>query len=149
MSMSELRTLSQQNRPAFVAVTRWLRAGGQLWVNDAGDDYEHVPELSTLLQITKKIDLSSDENAKDTSMGTVAFSVGTGWRPVQFSKGNNEGQVATFLNHETGAVQTVRDPDAIAKLENDANYTLTGRRFETAGENPGVITAANSSEWFI
>jgi hypothetical protein len=151
MSMSELRALSQQNPNAFRAVARWLRAGGQLWINDAGAEYEHLPELSALFSLPEKLILSTDASMKESGKGLASeYAIGTGWEPIRFNKGNTEGQVATFLNHATGAVQTVRDPDTIAKLQGDTtNYSMTGMRFESAGENPGTITAADSSEWFV
>lgn len=150
LSVSELRTLSQQNPAAFRAIARWVRAGGQLWVNDVGDEYEHLPELSTMFQLPEKLVTAAEASKKDDAKGLVSeFSFGTGWQPIRFNKGSTEGQVATFLNHTTGAVQTVRDPDTIVKLQGDSNYSMTGMRFESAGENPGVITAADSSEWFV
>jgi hypothetical protein len=150
LSMSELRTLSQQNPAAFRAIARWLRAGGQLWVNETGDKYEHVPELSTLLQLPEKLIDPAETSGEGNVNGLVnQFTIGTGWQPIRFTKGSTEGQVATFLHRATGAVRNVRDPDIIAKLQTDPNYSMTGMRFETAGENPATITVPDSSEWFV
>jgi hypothetical protein len=149
LSMSELRTISQQNPHALRAIGLWTRAGGQLWVNDVGAEFEHLAELSTLFQLPVRL-ISADEASKDeNAKGMVSpFTFGRGWEPVFFNKGGSD-QVATFLNHTTGNIQTVRDPDTIARLQGDPNYSMTGMRAESAGQNSAFIKAQDSSEWFV
>jgi hypothetical protein len=150
LSLSELQFVSKQNPDAFIAVKRWTRAGGQLWVNDVGGELEHLPELSQMFQLPANVgepaDVRNDGNPE--AMGGD-FQFANGWRAIRFRKENPEGQVVTFLNHLTGNVQTVRDPQLITRLQSDPNFSQTGIRYESAGENPVAIAAADSSEWFV
>jgi hypothetical protein len=95
------------------------------------------------------ISVAEANKDEDNKVIVSEFTFGKGWKPIRFVNGTTQGQAATFLNHTTGTVETVRDADTIARLQSNQNYTMTGMRVEAAGENPGDITAADSSEWFV
>jgi hypothetical protein len=53
LSQSELEELRTKQPEVFTAICRWVRAGGQLWVSDAGSELENLPALSKLLRLER------------------------------------------------------------------------------------------------
>ena len=72
-----------------------------------------------------------------------------GWKPVRFLRGNPEGQVVTFLNLSSNEVQVARDPETIARLQDDPNYVATARQFETEDNRRRRRWPNDSGKWFM
>jgi hypothetical protein len=114
LSLDELTSLKQSNPEAFQSLRLWVRAGGQLWVNDVGTDFERLPELSELLQLRPKVasdvKLSDESPLERVDEGSVPAA---GWHPLQIIDGSFDGQVATFMDQRNGTTRTVRNPREI------------------------------------
>ncbi len=150
LSLDELVFLQELNPEAFQSLRRWVRAGGQLWVNDVGDEFQRLPELCKLLQLDESVapEVKAGADAK-TADDAATDAAWVGWRPVRFVNGNPEGQVVTFMDHTTGQTRTVRDADVIARLQYDSNFSMVSQRYESGDENPVPQTSGDSSRWFI
>lgn len=150
LSLDDLLSLKSSNPAAFAAMQDWIRAGGHLWVNNVGDQFERLPELSELLRlresVSSDVELGDDSKLAREPAGDTASG---GWRPLRFINGNIDGQVVTFLNHGTGELQTVRDAVAIAKLQADPNYSVASQRYENTDNNVDAMLTGDSGEWFI
>jgi len=149
VSLDDLNTLKAQNPLGFQSMRFWLRAGGQLWVNDIGDDLARLPELSKLLQLRESVaadvKLSDDSPLPRDDENNLAPA---GWRPLQFTNGTPDGQVMTFMDQRTGKTRTVRNPDVIARLQSDGNFSVVSQRFESPTDEEKTLTG-NSGRWFI
>lgn len=150
LSFNELALLRDANPEAFQAMQSWLRAGGQLWVNDMGDDFQQLPKLSKLLNlsevVSRDVKLASDSPLKRDEK---SVRVPTGWRPLDYVEGTPDGQVVTFQDQRTGAIRTERNPVTISRLQTDPNYFVVSQRFDAADENQGLVITGDSNKWFI
>jgi len=150
LSMDELIFLKNSSPVAFQAMRFWLRAGGQLWVNDVGDDLQRLPELSKLLQLNESVapdvKLNNESPLKRDEDDNLAPA---GWRPLRYTNGNPDGQVMSFLDHRTGQTRTARNPDVIARLQADSNFSVVGQRFEDPTDDEKSLLTGDSDQWFV
>jgi len=152
LALDGLVKLKRSNSRAFQALICWVRAGGQLWVDDVGGDFERLPELSAMLRLRPGI--ASNVNLTDGSpleRLDDASPPGAGWRPLHVIDGNPDGQFVTFVDQRTGNTRTVRNPRVIDRLQNDPNYSVVGQRYETggAGNDRRSPLQADSGDWFV
>src|SRR5690606_33289064 len=49
ITMSDLVRVEQERPEAFRALMRWVHGGGNLWVDEMGDDWQELPTLTRLL----------------------------------------------------------------------------------------------------
>ncbi|MEX2310616.1 MAG: hypothetical protein WD738_23820 [Pirellulales bacterium] len=150
MSWGDLQILLQTNSPAFAATERWVRAGGQLWVGEIGEEFEQLAELSKLFRLRASIAPAirqrlggPAERERDERSSQV------GWQPARFRDGIREGQIMTFLDITTGISRVARNPEDILRLQNDPNFVVTQQQFEPVEEGPERRWARDSSEWFV
>jgi hypothetical protein len=150
LSYDELTSLRQSNHEAFQALRYWVRAGGQLWVNEVGDEFERLPELSQLLtlraSVSENVDLASDSPLERMGDDVSAMA---GWHPLRIIDGSPDGQAVTFMDQRTGTTRTVRHPRAIERLQNDPNYSVIGQRFDDPGDKFRSLVEGDSGKWFI
>lgn len=150
LSIDELIFLKNSNPDAFQAMRFWLRAGGQLWVNDVGDDFQRLPELSKLLRLSETVapdvKLSEESELKRDEEGSLAPS---GWRSLRFPNEDSNGQVTTFLDHRTGKTRLERNPEVIARLQADSNFSVVGQRFEAPTSDEQTLLMGDSDRWFV
>ncbi len=176
LSLPEAQQLAQQQPAAFEAIGRWVRAGGQLWISEVGDEFENLPAVSKFFKLSENLEGSdvdlttgdrseksdsthSDEKAagKDTKSDsqvaseTDALHVANGWHRLRFRRGVPEGQVVTFLDTRTGTRRTIRDPEVIARLRQDPNFVATEERTDSTGAmfGPERKFPPDSSAWFV
>ena len=64
LSLAEVQQLAKQSPTTFEAIRKWVAAGGQLWVSDVGAELEHLPDVSTLLQLPETLTLVEAEGTK-------------------------------------------------------------------------------------
>jgi hypothetical protein len=135
LTPAELIAVASKRPKAFEAISRWVRSGGQLWVGDAGPDWERLGGVERLLGMEAG-------NSDDISQ--------RGWKPVEFRSRRGRNRSKTFIHLPTGASRVVRDPAVMAQLERDADWTVAQdarpRNDDAAdrGKRP-----ADSSEWFV
>ncbi len=151
LSWGELKVLSQVNPAASEAIERWLRAGGQLWVDQIGDEFQEIGDLSEFLGLRSSIaDAVRRGDQAEGASESTEDSFDAGWQPVRFRRGIREGQVVTFLDITTGSSRVVRDPEVIAQLQVDPNFVVTDQQFESVEEdNEGRRWPRESSRWFV
>jgi hypothetical protein len=165
LSRAELQNVAKANATAVTAIRRWVETGGQLWINDAGPNFEHLAEVSqifgvpaTILDLDEvAIDDNSDPGEEDAGddqtqdeNDTLARAVA--WRPIRFGRGGPFGRVVTFLDLNTGMTRVARDRATIEQLERDPNYAVTNQSFEPgAGREKarGPRGPRDSSRWFV
>jgi hypothetical protein len=150
LSWGELQLISQTNPAAFEALGHWLRAGGQLWVEQVGNKFEELGELSKMFRLRGSIAPEIRERRGAAQADSGDDSLDDAWQPVRFRGRFREGQVVTFLDLTTGDSRVVRDPDEIMRLQNDPNAVVTDQQFEPLGdEGPQRRWPLDSSEWFV
>jgi hypothetical protein len=167
LSLADLQLLAQSNPEALTAIERWVRAGGQLWVSDAGKQWEQLPEISKLFKLPAAQVALDDPPAEDDAEkpggdATVGKEVPpkaaaaldekpveVGWRPVRFNRRGQMDRAVTFLNLQTNNTVVARDPDTIAQYENDPNFTTTDQEAEPEVEGPRRRGPRDSSRWFV
>jgi len=154
LALSDLQTLSLSHPAAFTALRRWVHAGGQLWVGDAGAKLEQIPQISQLLSLRESIVIDS-HILRDTKSESsdVAMDLhtprGAGWRPVLFRNGISLGQVVTFLDIHTGTTRTLREPQDIQRLQRNPRFVITDQTFEEVEQERRQRVARDSSAWFV
>lgn len=52
LTLDEAQQLATSRPAVFQAVARWARAGGQIWICEAGDKWEHLPKISQLFNLS-------------------------------------------------------------------------------------------------
>jgi hypothetical protein len=148
LSLDELLALQTINPAGFGAMQRWVRAGGNLWVNDVGDNFERLRELSKLFglqeTVSADVQLGVDSPLKVEAEGDLR-----GWQPVRFGQAAPDGQVVMFQDQRTGRTRTARTPETIKRLESDPNYRMLGERVQPAGETRSLLAIVDSNQWFI
>jgi hypothetical protein len=173
LSRSEVQQLVTKQPKSWDAICRWVRAGGSLWISDAGKQLEHLPEISKIFNLPNVVDTGDPEvatgkkpeNAEDATggaknadnktednseAGTKQPDVQVGWRSLRFRNASSDGKVVTFLHTRTGTRQTIRDADVIARLQSDPNYMVVEERFDPSGVAiPERRSARDSSKWFV
>jgi hypothetical protein len=150
LSSSELQALSQSNPAAFASIERWVRAGGQLWVGDVGAQFEQLADVSKRFRLSDSIHPAIKQGA-DSAADTASARdpLKNAWQPVRFRNGLREGQVVTFLDIATGENRVEREPEVIARLQNDPNFVTTDQRFESSEQDTARRWPRDSSEWFV
>ena len=145
-----------------------MRAGGQLWVCDAGKKWEQLPEISQLFKLPATLialdDPPVEEDAEKPAENTPAGKdvppkaaaaldekpVEVGWRPVRFNRrGQQADRVVTFLNLQTNNTVVTRDPGEIARYESDPNFTTTDEQVEPELEGRRRDRPRDSRRWFV
>jgi hypothetical protein len=165
LSRSEVQQLATKQPAAWDAICRWVRAGGSLWISDAGKTLEHLPEISKIFNLPSDVDSEKSEVAEDEDGETKTADktmdnkseddadqpkVQVGWRSLRFRNANSDGKVVTFLHTRTGTRQTIRDADVIARMQTDPNYMVVEERFDPTGAAiPERRSARDSSKWFV
>jgi hypothetical protein len=151
LALDGLVRLKRTNPEAFQALRYWVRAGGQLWVDDVGGDFERLPELSGILRLRPRIDSKVElSDASPLERGEVS-APGAGWQPLQVIDGNPDGQVVTFVDQRTGNTRTERNPRIIERLQNNPNYSVVSQRYEpdAVGNDGRPFPQVDSGEWFV
>jgi hypothetical protein len=163
VSLTEMNQLATSNPVAFEALGRWVRAGGQLWICEVGKELEHLSEVSKSWHVPEtmvadEVDAASDDNAKSTSASDkadekpkekdVQHVVKDGWKVLRFRRFSGDGQIATFLDTRNGVRRAARDPESIARMQNNPNLVKTEERSELNGDNRGR-RSPDSSLWFV
>jgi hypothetical protein len=149
LSRKDLRSLARDRPDAFQAIQRWLRAGGQVWVNDVGQEFEGLAELSTLFGLSESIAagiLPGANGAEEVDGGDE--SPDTGWRAVQLVEGFAEGAV-TFRDMTTGLIRTERDPEVIRRLSNNQQFVTMNQQFDELAAETQAAWPKDSREWFV
>ncbi len=150
LSLDELRLLTKTNPAAFAAMRRWVRAGGQLWIGNVGEQLEQLSSLSKLFRLRESVASSpADDDGDSTGTEANRDSSAAGWQAVRFRDGIPVGQAVTFLDITTGANRVVRDPQVIMRLQNNPNFVTTNPLFEEVDQGQEQRTASSSSEWFV
>jgi hypothetical protein len=151
LHLSELQFLSQSNPEAYQALRRWVRTGGQLWVSNVGEKFEELAGLSKLLQLRPVVsDLGEDDVGEGITIADVAEdSPVITWRPVHFQRENRGGTVMTFQNVRNARRVVARDPQIIARLQQDPNYVMINQQFESPDQPPRRRGPGDSSRWFL
>jgi hypothetical protein len=67
LSRADMETLRTKHPDIFSAICRWVRAGGQLWVGDAGQQLENLPQISKQLRVSEYVVPLDSPAAADTS----------------------------------------------------------------------------------
>jgi hypothetical protein len=150
LSLDELVILKEANPTAFAAMQSWVRAGGHLWIDNVGINFEKIPELSKLLQLRESVaadvKLTGDSKLSREASDNVSAA---GWRPLRFVNGSADGQVVTFRDDRTGQLRTVRDADVISRLQIDPNYSMVGQRYVDPNDASNTVLSGDSGRWFI
>lgn len=150
MSIDELQQLKAANPEAFRALRYWLRAGGQLWVNDVGSNFEKLPELSRMFDLSEnvspKVQLSDDSSLTRDADDQKAPS---GWRTLDLPDYRPDQEVVTFQHRRTGGRRSEVDPDMIARLQADSDYFEAERTTEPRRRRGRFANIRNSNAWFI
>jgi hypothetical protein len=118
LTFDELRQVAQANPDAFRALCRWVRAGGQLWVEEVGSEWQGLPRVDEILG------LSPPPNAEGATEGAAAEAgdpAASRWQPVEFQE-NRRRRAQSFAQLSTGIIQWVRDPAAIDRLRNNPDF---------------------------
>lgn len=154
LTLADLQALSQSHPTAFTALSRWVRAGGQLWVGDAGAQLEQIPQISKLLRLSESVvgdsGFRGEPNSTESGEAVdINLPPNTGWRPVRFRNGIHVGQVVTFLDINTGMTRTVRDPQDIQRLQGNPQFVITNQAFEEVEQEHRRRVARDSSAWFV
>ena len=173
LSRNEVQQLATKQPAAWDAICRWVRAGGSLWISDAGKTLEHLPEISKIFNLPNDVDSEDPEVAAGKKPETAEDANGetkttdkkmenkseedgdqpkvqVGWRSLRFRNANSDGKVVTFLHTRTGTRQTIRDADVIARMQTDPNYMVVEERFDPTGAAiPERRSARDSSKWFV
>jgi|tagenome__1003787_1003787.scaffolds.fasta_scaffold20949437_2 hypothetical protein len=156
LRVNELSTLANEHPTSFEAIRQWTRAGGQLWIYDIGNEWERLPRVSKLFQLSEALDVaslepnsvnSSDKNQTEAANAEIAPKVG--WRPLRYRGGRSDGRAITFKNVQTGAEQVLRDPAAIAALKSDPNFIATNPQTEVVDDTFERRWPRDSSELFV
>jgi hypothetical protein len=162
LSTAELQLLAQTNSQASDAMLRWVRAGGQLWVNDVGDELERLAEVSKLLHLPEavsptasqdkeksEVDASAAKNGESAAEDDKA-SVEVGWRPARFGGENSSRVSQGFLDSQTGQNVWVSDARVIATLSRDPNFTrLPQPPADLPDPRSERMFPQDSSKWFL
>jgi len=172
LSLSEVQQLVKTQPATWAAICDWVRAGGSLWISDAGQQLEHLPEISKLFKLPEQLVLNTKKagseqgDASGEGQDSASKNEGEvertdtsepeppqpeeGWRSMRFLEPGSDGKIVTFRQWSTGRTQTVTDPRMIARMRNDANFGVVEERFDPAAVAlPGSISARNSSKWFV
>ena len=99
--------------------------------------------------IDGKADTPTKPKAEPQEEDLEEHKVQSGWQALRFRRGGTEGQVVTFLDMRTGTRRTVRDPEVIARLQNDANLVTAEQRFEAGDNVPSRRFVGDSNPWFV
>jgi hypothetical protein len=94
---SEIQSIAKTRPEALTAISRWVRTGGQLWVNQVGDHWEQLVGVEKLLEMGNgdvprtAATQEADVPAEDVLLQDIADSaqladeavVARGWKPVK------------------------------------------------------------------
>lgn len=61
LTVNQAQQLAKTNPAAFAAMLQWVRAGGQLWISDVGQQLEHLPQASQLVGLPSTLIPQADE----------------------------------------------------------------------------------------
>jgi hypothetical protein len=154
LSRAELQLVAQSNPDALAALRYWVEAGGQVWISDAGKNWEQLPEVAKAFGVPATILGMAEDGARDTENDaeedTAADELpAVAWRPVRFGSDGPLGRVVTFLDLTTGTTRVARDQATIDQLQNDPNYAVTNQEFQPEPEGPQRRWPSDSDQWFV
>lgn len=118
LTFDEAQQLAASRPPVFQAVTRWARAGGQLWICEAGDKWEHLPNISQMLNLSgeqlpaledrfyRRNESAADDDANNTVAGTMPSAPGAADTKKDDSADAADGKSANPKDNATKANPT-------------------------------------------
>src|SRR5262249_36536795 len=71
-----------------------------------------------------------------------------GWHALRFRRQPGDGQFAMFIDNRNGMRRAARDPETIARLQNNPNFVKTEERRDPNAES-GPRRSTDSSPWFV
>jgi hypothetical protein len=122
LSVDELKFVNASNPKALAAITRWARAGGQLWILNAGEGWQKLPSIEQSLQLkgAPAAALDGDEE-QELTLGELRE---RGWRPTELVPQDWTGRVVTFGEYNSGTQRVVRDARTIERLQRNPRYYI-------------------------
>jgi hypothetical protein len=142
LSADELESVRTAHPAALAAVWRWVMAGGQLWILDAGPGWQNLPAIEQTLQLKSRATAAALDGGVEFTMEQVRA---RGWSPAQTVPQDWSGRIVVFGDHNTGAQRVVRNPRTIDRLiENPRFYVISD---QTVAQ--GRRTETDSGRWFI
>jgi hypothetical protein len=139
ISPQDLQRLADTRPDVLTAIRRWNRAGGQLWVNPVGDDWEQLAEVERLLEI------SPDETAETTNPTT---DLPAGWNSIDLVRSGETARVL-FQHLPTGRTQEISDPTRIAPLKLDPEYLVLRDTEPDVPRAEAEQPPTDSAKWYI
>jgi hypothetical protein len=125
LAPGEMQLIAQTRPDALVAICRWVRCGGQLWISPVGDQWEALLDVERLLKgsagavgkatIGDDADVAAgDEVPNHTATSAVPLTdddvVARGWRPIKIaSTAQTNSDAATAADDQTVAKNTRAD----------------------------------------
>lgn len=154
LSRAELQALVAQPTPnSMSAIRHWVEAGGQVWINDAGANWEHIPAIAGVFGVATVIagvsevpseqpidagdELSSENPLDDVNNEEEPPKQdppGAAWLPVRFGTAGPLGRVVTFLDLKNNTTRVERDQATIEQLQSDPNFAITNQEFQQETE---------------
>ncbi len=141
VSLPDLRTIVATRQPALVALCRWLRAGGQLWVTDVGPKWEQLVAAEQFLSLADAPREATSEASRPLEDEEV---LQRGWRSMRGRPEDWNGRRVTFVNMQNNSRVEVMDPVIIDQ------YTHDGRHYiledQTVSLPPVDVTAGPANK---
>lgn len=140
LTPDDLYELAESRPDAVVALSRWLRTGGQLWVHSVGNDWQRLGDVERRLQLSP-----------GNTLGGPVANVPDQWQPVEIGA-LSRWQRYTVQHVPTGTIRVIRDPDIIARLKDNPDYVVADQFASTSAAPPSSDPTKHppdSSKWYI
>lgn len=147
LSADELQRVADANPDALAALRRWVWTGGQLWVGNAGTQWQKLPTVDEVMGLAPP----SVVQTPATTSAEAAEAPPDGWQPVSLVQRRRRRRPQSFMQLSTGTVRHVRDPETITRLLNDPDYTIVDERPDRPGSDGrrAADRPLDSSRWFV
>ncbi len=150
-SPDHLDTLAKSQPAALLALRRWNRAGGQLWIPSVGDHWERLADVEKMLDLPTFDFLQVGGAAANKPSKNSETPLG--WAAIQFVSDTGEDSYATFRDLASGSRRTTSNPAEIAELKQNRDYVLVQDAILPAAREPLAASRekfpTDSAKWYI
>jgi hypothetical protein len=140
------------NKTAGSATTSKEESSGKVTADEkdrnATAPADNNPEMAELNAEVAQATVNDAQNTGDVEIDEEQPNTSFGWRPLRFTRRISDGRVVTFRHLPTGTSRKARDPEMIARMEQDPNFSKTEEGFDPVYAR-GRRVDSDSSPWYV
>lgn len=155
LTLDRAQQLVNAKPVAFAAILQWVRSGGQLWISDVGRNFDHLPEVSQLVELPDTLisladevrnrdDIGQTENA-DTGSESSANSAGKDGDESAATKTTADSAGSVNEAEKQRVESAVTSADDAERPRQEGWRPIQFRRFRFGGREITFLDSRNGS----